>query len=187
MTENKEKFVRADRVPTNGEIELAVERLSPGPALPLGRVRLNGERRSDNLRCGTFARRTAIPSDRDALLRFGAAMISKPLAHGPQPLCTGPRRTSILRAPLVDHLEALGLRRFGPEPLGPAANYAGYRPTKLLSHVSSWQCAPKARIISGGRIHPESCRLIRSNCQTLRRCSNGRRALFVGSVATRAC
>jgi hypothetical protein len=29
MTENKEKFVRANRVPTNGEIELAVERLSP--------------------------------------------------------------------------------------------------------------------------------------------------------------
>ena len=24
-----------------------------------------------------------------------------------------------------------------------------------------WQCAPKARIISGGGIHPESCRLIR--------------------------
>jgi hypothetical protein len=29
------------------------------------------------------------------------------------------------------------------------------------SIVSNWQCAPKARIISGGRIHPESCRLIR--------------------------
>jgi transposase len=27
--------------------------------------------------------------------------------------------------------------------------------------VRKWQCAPKARIISGGRIHPESCRLIR--------------------------
>jgi hypothetical protein len=27
--------------------------------------------------------------------------------------------------------------------------------------VSYWQCAPKARIISGGRIHTESCRLIR--------------------------
>jgi hypothetical protein len=26
--------------------------------------------------------------------------------------------------------------------------------------VSSWQCAPKARITSGGRFHPESCRLI---------------------------
>ena len=23
-----------------------------------------------------------------------------------------------------------------------------------------WQCAPKARITSGGRVHPESCRLI---------------------------
>src|SRR3984893_4876379 len=29
------------------------------------------------------------------------------------------------------------------------------------AEVRSWQCAPKARIISGGRIHPESCRLIR--------------------------
>ena len=27
--------------------------------------------------------------------------------------------------------------------------------------VCTWQCAPKARIISGGGIHPESCRLIR--------------------------
>jgi len=27
--------------------------------------------------------------------------------------------------------------------------------------VLSWQCAPKARITSGGRFHPESCRLIR--------------------------
>ena len=31
----------------------------------------------------------------------------------------------------------------------------------LLALVWNWQCAPKARIISGGRIHPESCRLIR--------------------------
>jgi hypothetical protein len=28
-------------------------------------------------------------------------------------------------------------------------------------HISTLQCAPKARIISGGGIHPESCRLIR--------------------------
>jgi hypothetical protein len=27
--------------------------------------------------------------------------------------------------------------------------------------VGKWLCAPKARIISGGRFHPESCRLIR--------------------------
>jgi hypothetical protein len=27
-------------------------------------------------------------------------------------------------------------------------------------HVAYWQCAPKARITSGGRFHPESCRLI---------------------------
>jgi hypothetical protein len=27
--------------------------------------------------------------------------------------------------------------------------------------VCRWQCAPKARIISGGRFHSESCRLIR--------------------------
>ena len=30
-----------------------------------------------------------------------------------------------------------------------------------LSKVESWPCAPKARIITGGRFHPESCRLIR--------------------------
>jgi hypothetical protein len=28
-------------------------------------------------------------------------------------------------------------------------------------NVEEWECAPKARIISGGRFHPESCRLIR--------------------------
>ena len=28
-------------------------------------------------------------------------------------------------------------------------------------NVGDWKCAPKARIISGGRFHPESCRLIR--------------------------
>jgi di/tricarboxylate transporter len=27
-------------------------------------------------------------------------------------------------------------------------------------NVNQWQCAPKARITSGGRFHPESCRLI---------------------------
>jgi hypothetical protein len=32
---------------------------------------------------------------------------------------------------------------------------------EVLSHVGSWQCAPKARIISGGGFHPDSCRLIR--------------------------
>src|SRR6267143_1892588 len=31
---------------------------------------------------------------------------------------------------------------------------------KRLAHVSSWPCAPKARITCGGGIHPESCRLI---------------------------
>ena len=30
----------------------------------------------------------------------------------------------------------------------------------VLLMVWSWQCAPKARITSGGRFHPESCRLI---------------------------
>jgi hypothetical protein len=29
------------------------------------------------------------------------------------------------------------------------------------AYVAYWQCAPKARIISGGGFHPESCRLIR--------------------------
>src|SRR6266702_2463313 len=28
-------------------------------------------------------------------------------------------------------------------------------------NVGSWQCAPKARITSGGGFHPDSCRLIR--------------------------
>jgi hypothetical protein len=42
MTENKEKFVRANRVPTNGEIELAVERLSPNWARAAPRPRTGG-------------------------------------------------------------------------------------------------------------------------------------------------
>jgi hypothetical protein len=42
MTENKEKFVRADRVPTNGEIELAVEQLSPNWTSPAPRPRTGG-------------------------------------------------------------------------------------------------------------------------------------------------
>jgi DNA-binding transcriptional LysR family regulator len=29
-----------------------------------------------------------------------------------------------------------------------------------LREVRFWRCAPKARITSGGRFHPESCRLI---------------------------
>ena len=29
------------------------------------------------------------------------------------------------------------------------------------AYVCCWPCAPTARIISGGRFHPESCRLIR--------------------------
>jgi hypothetical protein len=38
----------------------------------------------------------------------------------------------------------------------------GTNPHKLVVCLHcSWQCAPKARIISGGGIHPESCRLIR--------------------------
>jgi three-Cys-motif partner protein len=28
-----------------------------------------------------------------------------------------------------------------------------------MGHVCNWPCAPKARTISGGRFHPESCRL----------------------------
>jgi tripartite-type tricarboxylate transporter receptor subunit TctC len=39
-------------------------------------------------------------------------------------------------------------------------------PTALIPHYKAgrcgyWPCAPKARITSGGRFHPESCRLIR--------------------------
>jgi hypothetical protein len=30
---------------------------------------------------------------------------------------------------------------------------------ELFIDVSSWQCAPKARIISGGGFQPDSCRL----------------------------
>jgi hypothetical protein len=41
MTENKD-FVRADRVPTNGEIELALERLSPNWARAAPRPRTGG-------------------------------------------------------------------------------------------------------------------------------------------------
>src|SRR5450759_5864239 len=34
------------------------------------------------------------------------------------------------------------------------------RKRTLTIYVAYWQCAPKARITSGGRFHPESCRLI---------------------------
>jgi hypothetical protein len=42
MTKNKENFVRADRAPTDGEIELAVERLSPNWARAAPRPRTGG-------------------------------------------------------------------------------------------------------------------------------------------------
>ena len=35
------------------------------------------------------------------------------------------------------------------------------------AYVRYWQCASKARIISGGRFHPESCRLIRKLTSSL--------------------
>ena len=43
MTENKENFVRADRAPTDVEIELAVERLSPNWARAAPRPRTGGK------------------------------------------------------------------------------------------------------------------------------------------------
>jgi hypothetical protein len=42
MTKNKENFVRADWAPTDGEIELAVERLSPNWARGAPRSRTGG-------------------------------------------------------------------------------------------------------------------------------------------------
>jgi hypothetical protein len=42
MTKNKENFVRADWAPTDGEIELAVERLSPNWARAAPRSRTGG-------------------------------------------------------------------------------------------------------------------------------------------------
>ena len=42
MTKNKENFVRADWAPTDGEIELAVERLSPNWARSAPRSRTGG-------------------------------------------------------------------------------------------------------------------------------------------------
>jgi hypothetical protein len=42
MTKNKENFVRADRPPTAGEIELAVERLSPNWTRASPRPRTGG-------------------------------------------------------------------------------------------------------------------------------------------------
>jgi hypothetical protein len=40
----------------------------------------------------------------------------------------------------------------------PAAHVVQLEP--LPWNVAFWQCAPKARITCGGRIHPENCRLI---------------------------
>jgi hypothetical protein len=42
MTKNKENFVRADRPPTDGEIELAVEWLSPNSTRATPRPRTGG-------------------------------------------------------------------------------------------------------------------------------------------------
>src|SRR3990170_7794202 len=48
---------------------------------------------------------------------------------------------------------------------GPAAtrDYDAYSQSVDVAccnaRVSSWQCAPKARIISGGGFHPDNCRL----------------------------
>jgi hypothetical protein len=42
MTKNKENFVRADLAPTDGEIELAVERLSPNWTRAVPRPRTGG-------------------------------------------------------------------------------------------------------------------------------------------------
>jgi hypothetical protein len=42
MTKNKENFVRADRVPTDGEIELAVDRMSPNWTRAVPRPRTGG-------------------------------------------------------------------------------------------------------------------------------------------------
>ena len=39
--------------------------------------------------------------------------------------------------------------------------FAPDNPVLRKHPVESWQCALKARITSGGRFHPESCRFIR--------------------------
>jgi hypothetical protein len=48
--------------------------------------------------------------------------------------------------------------------LGEATNSDADRPAIAYlpngGYVVGWRCAPKARITSGGRFHPESCRLI---------------------------
>jgi hypothetical protein len=58
----------------------------------------------------------------------------------------------------------------GKDPTGPCSiqgsssisvEYDWGTAKETLVHVKQWLCAPKARIISGGRFHPESCRLIR--------------------------
>ena len=42
MAKNKENFVRADRAPTDGEIDLAIERLSPNWTRAAPRPRTGG-------------------------------------------------------------------------------------------------------------------------------------------------
>jgi hypothetical protein len=41
-----------------------------------------------------------------------------------------------------------------------AASIGGLIILEMIADVAYWPCALKARIISGGRFHPESCRLI---------------------------
>jgi hypothetical protein len=42
------------------------------------------------------------------------------------------------------------------------------------AYVAYWQCAPKARIISGGRLHAQSCRLIRKGWSLVTKVAFGR-------------
>jgi tripartite-type tricarboxylate transporter receptor subunit TctC len=61
-----------------------------------------------------------------------------------------------LRAGNIKAYAAAARSRVSVVPDVPTTDEAGL-PGFYLSH---WQCAPKARITSGGRFHPESCRLI---------------------------
>src|ERR1700681_301882 len=45
----------------------------------------------------------------------------------------------------------------GPGPINACAGVG----TAIETSSVNWQCTPKARIISGGGIHPDSCRLVR--------------------------
>ena len=71
----------------------------------------------------------------------------------------GPARTNVT-AILALGLNALNIARLATQilDLGVPTKSSGEVRKRVHQNVRSWQCALKARIISGGGFHPDNCR-----------------------------